>query len=108
MSPLVGSLHDCGHIVHLFLRLAPEKGWAEQYIGNAVKALLKHIQTLFPKNKSLQDRNFYAKYTTIVQSSGMGKSRVVDEMSKFHFVIPVNLRQPESSGIPTPLLHCFP
>jgi hypothetical protein len=55
MSPLVGSLHDCGHIVHLFLRLAPEKGWAEQYIGNAVKALLKHIQTLFPKNKSLQD-----------------------------------------------------
>jgi hypothetical protein len=38
----------------------------------------------------------------------MGKSRVVDEMSKSHFVIPVNLRQPESTGIPTPLLHCFP
>jgi hypothetical protein len=38
----------------------------------------------------------------------MGKSRVVDEMSKSRFVIPVNLWQPESSGIPTPLLHHFP
>jgi hypothetical protein len=55
MSPLVGSLHDFRHIVHPFLQLAPEKGWAEQYIGNAVKALSKHMQTWFSENKALQD-----------------------------------------------------
>ena len=29
----------------------------------------------------------------------MGKSRVVDEMSKANLVIPVNLREPKSTGI---------
>ncbi|KAH7907099.1 hypothetical protein BJ138DRAFT_1182650 [Hygrophoropsis aurantiaca] len=31
-------------------------------------------------------------YSVIVQSSGMGKSRLVDELSKNHFVIPMNLQ----------------
>ena len=39
------------------------------------------------------------KCSAIVQSSGMGKSRTMDEMSKSHFVIPIKLRQPGSSGI---------
>jgi len=54
------------------------------------------------------NRGFYAKYTTIVQSSGMGKSHAVDETSKFHFVIPVNLREPNSTGIPTYSFLRFP
>ncbi|KAF8438649.1 hypothetical protein L210DRAFT_2278017 [Boletus edulis BED1] len=32
----------------------------------------------------------------------MGKSRVVDQMARTHFVIPVNLREPRSSGYPPP------
>ena len=47
------------------------------------------------------NRHFYVKYSAIIQSSGMGKSRAVDEMSKFHFVISVNLRELDSTGIPT-------
>ena len=42
--------------------------------------------------------NVYAYSAAIVQSSGMGKSRTVDELAKTHFVIPMNLRDAASSG----------
>jgi hypothetical protein len=35
----------------------------------------------------------YARYTSIVQSSGMGKSRAIDELSKKHLVVPLCLRE---------------
>jgi hypothetical protein len=38
----------------------------------------------------------HARIVMIVQSSGMGKSRMIDELSKKHFVIPLNLRNGES------------
>ena len=41
----------------------------------------------------------YARILPIVQSSGMGKSTMVDELSKTHFVIPINLRNPGGSGM---------
>jgi hypothetical protein len=34
----------------------------------------------------------YAKYISIIQSSGMGKSRMIDEVSKTKFTIPLCLR----------------
>jgi hypothetical protein len=45
-----------------------------------------------------QHSRVYAHYTAIVQSSGMGKSRTVDELGKTHFVIPINLRDSHSTG----------
>ncbi|KIM88098.1 hypothetical protein PILCRDRAFT_3154 [Piloderma croceum F 1598] len=44
------------------------------------------------------NEHVYANYLAIVQSSGMGKSRTVDEMGKHHFLIPMNLREAESTG----------
>lgn len=41
----------------------------------------------------------YAHFCSIVQSSGMGKSRTVDELGKEHFSIPLNLRDEKSTGI---------
>ncbi|KAH9051446.1 hypothetical protein EDB87DRAFT_1582551 [Lactarius vividus] len=35
----------------------------------------------------------YARYCSIVQSSGMGKSHLLDELSKKHFMIPINCAQ---------------
>ena len=32
-------------------------------------------------------------YLSIVQSSGMGKSRVIDALSKTHLVVPINLQE---------------
>ena len=38
-------------------------------------------------------------FSSVVQSSGMGKSRTVDELGKEHFSIPINLRDARSTGI---------
>lgn len=37
--------------------------------------------------------SLYARLLPLVQSSGMGKSRLIDEFSKKYFVIPFNLRE---------------
>ncbi|KIY53570.1 hypothetical protein FISHEDRAFT_68785 [Fistulina hepatica ATCC 64428] len=72
------------------------RSWAHPYTGNAPDALWKHI------TGHLLDRyrEPYAPYCAIVQSSGTGKSRCIDEFSKTHFVIPINLKNPRSGGFP--------
>jgi hypothetical protein len=45
----------------------------------------------------------YAMFTTIVNSSGTGKSRMVDQLGKDVIVVPMCLRQIKSSGFP----FCF-
>lgn len=65
-----------------------------QYSGNAAKALWNHVV----KHYNNPEGKAYAHFFAIVQSSGMGKSRAVDEMSKEHFVIPLNLRGAGSQG----------
>ena len=41
----------------------------------------------------------YAPYCAVVQSSGLGKSRCVDELSKSHVVVPMNLNKPSARGM---------
>jgi len=45
-----------------------------------------------------EDSSLFQSFTSIVQSSGMGKSRLVDEVSKRIFTLPFNLRNPEDSS----------
>ncbi|KIM73021.1 hypothetical protein PILCRDRAFT_734751 [Piloderma croceum F 1598] len=73
--------------------LATEFSWTREYIGDASVELWNHIKNHYGSNEQV-----YANYLAIVQSSGMGKSRTVDEMSKRHFVIPMNLREADSTG----------
>ena len=63
------------------------ESWDVAYVGQADDLLYDHIDTYS------KDAGNYAKYTSIVQSSGMGKSRAIDEFSKKHLVVPLNLRQ---------------
>ena len=58
---------------------------------NPLKALKTHVSQQMKMGKA------YARYCSIVQSSGMGKSRLLDEFSKEHFLIPINLR-PDDHG----------
>ena len=48
-------------------------------------------------NFSLSD--VYARYCTIGQSSGMGKSRLVDQLSKKYLVVPICLCMDDETGI---------
>ena len=72
------------------------QSWDIQYVGNADDLLYDHLAS-YPK-----DEDKYARYTSIVQASGMGKSRGVDELAKKHLVVTMNLRE-DSEGA---LLYC--
>ena len=96
LSPSVSGIVHLSKIAHLLIHSsspstystsATEKSWA-------AGALWEHIMHHFNPVNSKD----YAHFAAIVQSSGMGKSRTVDELSKDHFVIPLNLREPSSTG----------
>lgn len=76
-----------------FLTPAVESSWKAKFVGGpTVCGLEKHIQEQCRQGK------LYASYCQIIQSSGMGKSRLVDEFARTHFLIPVNLRQEFQKG----------
>ncbi|KAG6808839.1 hypothetical protein H0H92_002626 [Tricholoma furcatifolium] len=88
---------------------ATVQSWDRPYIGDAPGALIEHISAYYipptPHEASRPPR--HANVVTIVQSSGMGKSRLLDELSKTHFVIPLNLRRRGSQGFPPPDVAVF-
>ncbi|KIY49634.1 hypothetical protein FISHEDRAFT_72276 [Fistulina hepatica ATCC 64428] len=86
MLPAFSSVNGCSTTL---------KSWDHPFVGNAHQLLWKHICKYVPAPSGM-----YAPYCTIVQSSGMGKSRCVDELSKLHFVVPLNLRNPAAQGFP--------
>jgi len=73
---------------------ATERSWEHPFKGEAAEALWEHIKAHY----NPADDSAYKHYAAIVQSSGMGKSRTVDELAKDHFVIPLNLREAKSTG----------
>ncbi|KIL66156.1 hypothetical protein M378DRAFT_10426 [Amanita muscaria Koide BX008] len=75
---------------------ATEKAWNEKYIGSAADCLYDTIKCQCTRG----DPIVYARYAAILQSSGMGKSRMIDELSKKHLVLPINLRPSSDNGFP--------
>jgi hypothetical protein len=63
---------------------ATVQSWTHPFQGNVEEVLCQYIRT--------GADSLYARTLHIVQSSGMGKSRMVDQFSKKYFVIPLNLR----------------
>jgi len=93
-------LHNFRHFIQFFItQLATENAWEAEYVGEGATLLWAHIQECLQEVPLDPYRRSYVKYSAIVQSSGMGKSRTVDEMSKSHFVIPVNVRELNSTGM---------
>ena len=74
--------------------LAIEGSWNADFIDlNPLIGLRDHI------GLQLSNGRQYGRYCSIVQSSGMGKSRLLDEFSKHYFMIPMNLRAAISRGL---------
>jgi hypothetical protein len=68
------------------------RSWATPFIGTrTLKALEQHVE------EAISNELLHAPYCSIVQSSGTGKSRLVDEFSKSNFLIPINLRMEDDS-----------
>ncbi|KAG6876815.1 hypothetical protein C0992_011653 [Termitomyces sp. T32_za158] len=76
---------------------ATEKSWVYPFIGQASEVLK---QTVMFYAKSAAGGGCSARAIPIVQSSGTGKSRMVDQLAKDMLVIPLNLRPPQSRGFP--------
>ncbi|KAG9080407.1 hypothetical protein FRC06_006625, partial [Ceratobasidium sp. 370] len=68
--------------------LATERAWNEPYVGSAPSLLRKAIDQM---NAQRADKD-YANFLPIIQSSGMGKSRTVDELARQVFTLPFNIR----------------
>jgi hypothetical protein len=69
------------------------KSWEAPFVGTgALDALEQHVKGV------ISQRDAYAPYCSIVQSSGMGKSRLLHEFSRTQFVIPITLREQDSTG----------
>ena len=76
--------------------------WGHPYKGSAHRALWGHIKTY------ATSKDYYAPYCSIVQSSGTGKSRCIDELGKEHLVVPMSLRRPGTRGVYTAGISILP
>ena len=78
--------------------------WKEPFRGDYHKVLLQKIDAMYEPQP-------YKNMCAIVQSSGTGKSRMVDELAKLVFTLPINIRGRQgismtySSAISTRLIH---
>jgi hypothetical protein len=68
------------------------QSWTVPYRGNIAKLVYEYV-------KSHNNPDLYVCILAIVQSSGMEKSRMIDELSKKHFVIPLNFHNGESGRV---------
>lgn len=73
--------------------LATEKAWKVGFKGGSAELFRKCLDDM---NKG-RGGKLYANFVSIIQSSGMGKSRLVDEIAKLIFTIPFCFRS-ESNG----------
>ncbi|KAI9429233.1 hypothetical protein H4582DRAFT_2089709 [Lactarius indigo] len=79
---------------------AIENSWTANFVDpSPLEGLKVHIaeQLELGLSSTMQP---YGCYCSIIQSSGMGKSRLLDEFLKSYFMIPINLHHSEGQGYP--------
>lgn len=76
---------------------AVRDAWTSPYVGNAHTMLLENVCRLNENRRPSP----YRTSVLVLQSSGTGKSRTVDELAKDIFVIPLNIRK-TAPGYPYP------
>ncbi|KAF8494140.1 hypothetical protein F5888DRAFT_1848288 [Russula emetica] len=75
--------------------LATKDAWGGKYKGDLADVLRETIADYLFK-----DRTPYARLTTVVNSSGTGKSRMVDQLGTEIITVPMCLRQGRRQGFP--------
>ncbi|KAF8430602.1 hypothetical protein BGX38DRAFT_1146839 [Terfezia claveryi] len=91
ISPTQSELNDALQKVY--------RHWNTKFCGHAKLALQEKL-LLYENTTRQYHQNFYAKIIPIIQSSGMGKSRLMDELSKIHLTILFTFRKNGESGFP--------
>ncbi|KAM6503962.1 hypothetical protein JOM56_000905 [Amanita muscaria] len=86
---------------HRIFSTAAEGAWETDFKGNAAEVLLTTISNYLKKERG----NVYARHASIVNSSGTGKSRMVDQMALEIITVPMCLRAHGTRGFPPPDQH---
>ncbi|KAG6825553.1 hypothetical protein H0H92_003306 [Tricholoma furcatifolium] len=75
--------------------------WNAEYIGTAAQALVAHVER-YRKDAKLTNgiSYYYGNFASIIQSSGMGKSRLIKELGQDYFVINMNVGRGKESYPP--------
>ncbi|KAF8987022.1 hypothetical protein BDQ17DRAFT_1490436 [Cyathus striatus] len=76
------------------MKTVVEKGWERPYCGDRHLLLLRTIKDMCRENAKSPNSSC-RNSVPIIQSSGTGKSRMIDEMASLVFTLPFNLRNPE-------------
>ncbi len=76
-----------------FLITASVNAWQYTFKGDAANVLIRVISNYLSK-----DRPVYTRHTSIVNSSGTGKSRIVDQVAREIITVPMCLREHGSQG----------
>ena len=84
-------LSNVEHVVHA--SVATVESWKVDFKGNAAESLLDMISVY------LAQENVCAQHASIINSSGTGKSRMVDELGRTTISVPICLRKEGSQGI---------
>ncbi|KAF9075121.1 hypothetical protein BDP27DRAFT_34021 [Rhodocollybia butyracea] len=77
---------------------ATVNSWKEPFQGDYDVLLVNTLNRM----NATRGTTPYANYVPIIQSSGTGKSRTIDEAAHLLFTIPFNVRAPMESGYPAP------
>jgi len=101
-------MQDHAASTHRIPFTAAFKSWSSPYIHvdqGVLEAFDAHI-TATPRQLRATIRRLYARLIALIQSSGTGKSRLMDEKAKRILQITVNLRDTEN-GMPLSYLASF-
>ncbi|KAF9509680.1 hypothetical protein BS47DRAFT_1365066 [Hydnum rufescens UP504] len=82
-----------GNVIHH----AMSEAWSPEYVGSCHSLLKNTIDDMMAIH---YENTLDCGNTSIIQSSGTGKSRTVHEMANLVFTIPFNLRKAGSTGFP--------
>jgi hypothetical protein len=85
-------------LCHLLLLIqavvtAAHKAWSDNWLGDS-DVLLANLMDRLRKNPEHPTMKPYNHSIAIIQSSGMGKSRLVDSIATMKFCFPFNIRGP--------------
>lgn len=77
------------------------EAWKTEYRTTTAQKLVEKLRAMHGDG----EYKVYSSSVPIIQSSGTGKSRMVDEMAKHIFTIPFNIRAQEDSAREYKVLH---
>ncbi|KAF8347980.1 hypothetical protein F5887DRAFT_673723 [Amanita rubescens] len=76
------------------------KAYTQQFIGDFATKFIKHLEQADIGQQTNEQPPLYAKAISVVQSSGTGKSRMLTEVGKQIFTLPICLRKSTDPGYP--------